>query len=729
MTFQELQQIVDSLGIVIAAKNNTNKLSIIYAILDHQAITDAQKTVGTPMPIEDNKRQPMRGVRKPSFSGLLQNFDALEPTTNQKDTTATSDSEPPAALEATPNSLLPTDETKVAATKPREAHGTRRNANKNTNTRQDTGINTTTPPTADQHNEVPLEVGLITNDRANNNRLEKPSDDSLAPTTDATNDTHLANESPRKRGRPRKSQTALEGEDNPQTTESTDTSTSSNYEAVDNSSQNAADTENSDTSNSVTMGDDENGKRRPRKKVVIGVVPAATENLDEQFEATYEASAMAADDADSDDAPRRKRGRPRKNASQDPDNNTEDTHDAPAFTPAISTPESDTVRAVPTPVAPKHFNIELDGVIEGEGVLEIDKDGSGNLRSPDYNYLSSPDDISVTAAIIKQLGLKTGDSVRGAVRPPREGERSFVLLRVDFINGMTPNEIRDRVHFDYLTPLFPQERLDLTGETTDISARIVDLFSPIGKGQRGLIVAQPKTGKTSLLKKIANAIAANHPECYLIVLLIDERPEEVTDMKRSVKGEVVASTFDEPADRHVRVATMVLEKAKRLVECGHDVVILMDSITRLARAYNTVAPASGKVLSGGVEANALHKPKQFFGAARNIENGGSLTIIATALIDTGSRMDEVIFEEFKGTGNMELQLDRRLANKRVFPAIDIVASGTRREDLLLDRDTLKKMWILRQHLADMNAEEAMTFLLKRLQATTTNEAFLLSMNR
>ena len=375
------------------------------------------------------------------------------------------------------------------------------------------------------------------------------------------------------------------------------------------------------------------------------------------------------------------------------------------------------------------FNIDLDGVILGEGVLEIIPEGYGFLRSSDYNYLSSPDDVYVSPSQIKLIGLKTGDTIVGNIRPPKEGEKYFALLRVESINGKTPQEIRDRIPFDYLTPLFPTEKLDLFQEASNYSTRIVDLFTPIGKGQRGMIVAQPKTGKTMLLKDIANSIAKNHPEVYLIILLIDERPEEVTDMQRSVNAEVVASTFDEPADRHVKVASIVLQKAKRLVECGHDVVILLDSITRLARAYNTVAPSSGKVLSGGVEANALHKPKQFFGAARNIENGGSLTIIATALTETGSKMDEVIFEEFKGTGNMELQLERKLSNRRIFPAIDVVSSSTRRDDLLLDKDTLQKMWVLRNHLADMNSEESMKFLLQQMKGTRSNEEFLMTMNR
>jgi transcription termination factor Rho len=376
----------------------------------------------------------------------------------------------------------------------------------------------------------------------------------------------------------------------------------------------------------------------------------------------------------------------------------------------------------------QYFNIEFDGVILSEGVLEMMPDGYGFLRSSDYNYLSSPDDVYVSPSQIKLFGLKTGDTVYGAVRPPKEGEKYFALLKVDSINGKKPDEVRDRVPFDYLTPLFPFEKLNLFTTPSDFSTRIMDLFTPIGKGQRGLIVAQPKTGKTMLLKAVANAIASNHPECYLMVVLVDERPEEVTDMERSIKGEVIASTFDEPAEKHVKVSTMALQKAKRLVECGHDVVILLDSITRLARAHNTVAPASGKVLSGGVEANAMQKPKQFFGAARKIEHGGSLTIIATALVDTGSKMDEVIFEEFKGTGNMELQLDRRLSNRRVYPAIDLTASSTRRDDLLLDREVLQRMNLLRVYLTDMNTEEAMNELLKRMRGTKSNEEFLASMN-
>ena len=382
-------------------------------------------------------------------------------------------------------------------------------------------------------------------------------------------------------------------------------------------------------------------------------------------------------------------------------------------------------------IKPKRTAIkEFDGVIENQGVLEIMQDGYGFLRSSDYNYLASPDDIYVSPSQIKLFGLKTGDTITGLIRPPKEGEKYFALLRVATVNGKTTEEIRDRVPFEYLTPLFPEEKISLTTTTdpTNYSMRILDLFAPIGKGQRGMIVAQPKTGKTVLLKQIANAISYNHPEIYLMILLIDERPEEVTDMARSVKAEVISSTFDEQAERHVKVASIVLEKAKRMVECGHDVVILLDSITRLARAHNTVVPSSGKILSGGVDANALHKPKRFFGAARNVENGGSLTIIATALIETGSKMDEVIFEEFKGTGNMELQLDRKLSNKRVYPAIDVPASGTRREELLLDKEALQRVWILRKFMSDMNSNEAIEFLLDKMKGTRTNEEFLVSMN-
>ena len=375
----------------------------------------------------------------------------------------------------------------------------------------------------------------------------------------------------------------------------------------------------------------------------------------------------------------------------------------------------------------KYFN--FDNLVESSGVLEVMPDGYGFLRSSDYNYLNSPDDIYVSQSQIKLFGLKTGDTVEGNIRPPKEGEKYFPLIRVRLINGLSIEQARDRVPFQHLVPLFPDEKFNLTGHSkSNISTRIIDLFAPIGKGQRGLIVAQPKTGKTVLLKDIANAIAENHPEVYLIILLIDERPEEVTDMARNVNAEVISSTFDEPADRHVKIANLVLEKAKRMVECKHDVVILLDSITRLARAYNTVSPASGKILSGGVDANALHKPKRFFGAARNIENGGSLTIISTALTETGSKMDEVIFEEFKGTGNMELQLDRKISNKRIYPAVDITASSTRRDDLLVNKDFLSRSWILRNYLADMNPVEAMQFVKERLVRTQTNEEFLISMN-
>ena len=377
----------------------------------------------------------------------------------------------------------------------------------------------------------------------------------------------------------------------------------------------------------------------------------------------------------------------------------------------------------------KQPEYEFDSIIESEGVLDIMQDGYGFLRSSDYNYLSSPDDIYVSQSQIRLFGLKTGDTVLGNVRPPKEGEKYFPLIKVNKINGQDPQVVRDRVAFEHLTPLFPTEKFNLAERQSNISTRIIDLFSPIGKGQRGMIVSQPKTGKTMLLKDVANAIAANHPEVYQIVLLIDERPEEVTDMQRNVQGEVVASTFDKEATEHVRVANIVLEKAKRLVECGHDVVILLDSITRLARAYNTVQPPSGKVLSGGVDANALHKPKRFFGAARNIENGGSLTIIATALTETGSKMDEVIFEEFKGTGNMELQLDRRISNRRIFPAIDLISSSTRRDDLLLDENTIQRMWVMRKYLADMNPIEAMEFMEQRIKQTKNNEEFLMTMSQ
>ena len=399
--------------------------------------------------------------------------------------------------------------------------------------------------------------------------------------------------------------------------------------------------------------------------------------------------------------------------------------------PAKSDNKKVEVRNEQKPAAVKkiEFNFDIEGLIEAEGVLEIMQDGYGFLRSSDYNYLNSPDDIYVSQSQIKYFGMKTGDTVCGTIRPPKDGEKYFPLIKAEKINGKPAELVRDRIPFDYLTPLFPDEKFDLCHHKQEtLSTRIIDLFTPIGKGQRALIVAPPKTGKTTLLKEIANAIAANHPDVYLIVLLIDERPEEVTDMQRTVNAEVIASTFDEPADRHVRIANIVLEKAKRMTECGHDVVIVLDSITRLARAYNTVAPASGKVLSGGVEANALQKPKRFFGAARNIENGGSLTIIATALTETGSKMDEVIFEEFKGTGNMELQLDRKLANKRIYPAIDLVLSSTRRDDLLLNKVVWDRMLILRNHIADMNSQEAMDLIKGRMKDTKTNEEFLMAMN-
>lgn len=387
-----------------------------------------------------------------------------------------------------------------------------------------------------------------------------------------------------------------------------------------------------------------------------------------------------------------------------------------------------TAETVPSKKKPYVSMREFEGIIENEGVLEIMSEGYGFLRSLDYNYLASPDDIYVSPSQIKLFGLKTGDHIKGSIRPPKEGEKYFALLKVITVNGKTTEEIRDRIPFEYLTPLFPEERLNLSTRSDNYSTRILDLFAPIGKGQRGMIVAQPKTGKTVLLQQIANAIAENHPEVHLMVLLIDERPEEVTDMARSVKAEVISSTFDEQAERHVKVASIVLEKAKRMVECGHDVVILLDSITRLARAYNTVVPSSGKILSGGVDANALHKPKRFFGAARNVENGGSLTIIATALVETGSKMDEVIFEEFKGTGNMELALDRKLANRRIYPAIDVPSSGTRREDLLMDKEEMQRVWILRKLMSDMTSQEAMEFLLQRMKGTRDNVEFLISMN-
>jgi transcription termination factor Rho len=400
----------------------------------------------------------------------------------------------------------------------------------------------------------------------------------------------------------------------------------------------------------------------------------------------------------------------------------------PLFSKEDTETEPEFKRPFSYPVRNRQPNVNFDGLVENEGVLEILQEGYGFLRSCDFDYMPSPDDIYVSPSQIKLFGLKTGDVVRGAIRPPKEGEKYFALIRLEAVNGLDPAKIRDRIPFEHLTPLFPIEKFDISRNSTTLSTRIIDLFSPIGKGQRGLIVSQPKSGKTVLLQEIANAIAKNHPEVYLLILLIDERPEEVTDMARNVRAEVISSTFDEPAEKHAKIANIVLEKAKRLVECGHDVVIMLDSITRLARAFNTVAPASGKVLTGGVDSNALHKPKRFFGAARKVENGGSLTILATALIDTGSRMDEVIFEEFKGTGNMELQLDRKLANKRIYPAIDVPASSTRREELIIDKATLQRVWILRKYLSDMNPEEAMLFLTERMKNTKTNEEFLITMN-
>ena len=466
------------------------------------------------------------------------------------------------------------------------------------------------------------------------------------------------------------------------------------------------------------------------KKPVVTKKAAPIKESSEDDKASKIAQALFGDESDASEAPvsqvmaeaapETQGGQTPPTAQNNPATQTQPSH------PSAHNPHPP---RYPQPKKEPVFNVEFDGAIVSEGVLEMMPDGYGFLRSSDYNYLSSPDDVYVSPSQIKLFGLKTGDTVQGTVRPPKEGEKYFALIKVDHVNGKKPDEIRDRIPFDYLTPLFPFEKLNLYTTANNYSTRIMDLFTPIGKGQRGLLVAQPKVGKTMLLKEIANAIAANHPECYLMVVLVDERPEEVTDVERSVKAEVIASTFDEPAEKHVKVSTMALQKAKRLVECGHDVVILLDSITRLARAHNTVAPSSGKVLSGGVEANAMQKPKQFFGAARKIENGGSLTIIATALVDTGSKMDEVIFEEFKGTGNMELVLDRRLANKRIFPAIDLTGSSTRRDDLLLDKDVLQRMNILRLFLNDMNTDEAMNELLKRMRGTKDNEEFLASMNR
>jgi transcription termination factor Rho len=476
----------------------------------------------------------------------------------------------------------------------------------------------------------------------------------------------------------------------------------------------------------------ERSKTRPRKPKVENT-PALESSPTLPFEPedspVQEAAAQAAPEAQKavETTEEATPVRPERKPNHPPQHAHQTSRDRKPYQPQQATPATEGEQ--PEPVKPKEDLYDLVGIVTAEGVLEVIQDGYGFLRSSDYNYLPSPDDIYVSQNQIKLFGLKTGDTVKGTIRPPREGEKYFPLVKVESINGRDPSYIRDRVPFQYLTPLFPDEKFKLTGHAQEsLSTRVMDLFAPIGKGQRGMIVAQPKTGKTMLLKDVANAIAANHPETYLIVLLIDERPEEVTDMARSVKAEVIASTFDEPAERHVKVANMVLEKAKRMVECGHDVCILLDSITRLARAYNTVSPASGKVLSGGVDANALHKPKRFFGSARKIENGGSLSILATALTDTGSKMDEVIFEEFKGTGNMELQLDRKISNRRIYPAIDITASGTRREDLLVGKEVLQRVWLIRKFIADMNPVEAMEFLKSHMENTLSNEEFLVSMN-
>lgn len=475
----------------------------------------------------------------------------------------------------------------------------------------------------------------------------------------------------------------------------------------------------------------EKTERKPRIRQTTDKVVEVTANAEEQSEEKDEQSSST-ETVESDakkPVHRHERGGRQSNNTEHTHNRRENNNNRPGNQntnqqrPQNNRNQQEAVEKV------TEDNYDLVGIVSAEGVLEVIQEGFGFLRSSDYNYLPSPDDIYVSQNQIKLFGLKTGDTVKGSIRPPKEGEKFFPLVKVESINGRHPSYIRDRVPFQYLTPLFPSEKFKLTGHPQEtLSTRVMDLFAPIGKGQRGMIVAQPKTGKTMLLKDVANAIAANHPETYLIVLLIDERPEEVTDMARSVKAEVIASTFDEPAERHVKVANMVLEKAKRLVECGHDVCILLDSITRLARAYNTVSPASGKVLSGGVDANALHKPKRFFGSARKIENGGSLSILATALTETGSKMDEVIFEEFKGTGNMELQLDRKISNRRIYPAIDITASGTRREDLLVKKDVLQRVWLIRKFIADMNPVEAMEFLKSHMENTMSNEEFLISMN-
>lgn len=494
-----------------------------------------------------------------------------------------------------------------------------------------------------------------------------------------------------------------------------------------------------DTPESQDQSDTEERKIRRRRRIVKPIEPASREKKESDAPIGQQPEVKMEDDIDRRAAQQQSKTRATRPSYPERNDRTERS-DAPKrpsrpYQDRNDRNERNDSQNRPNPVKRQEkekeepFPFESEGIVSSEGVLEIMPDGYGFLRSSDFNYLNSPDDIYVSQSQIKLFGLKTGDTIRGSIRPPKDGEKFFPLIKVEKINGKDPAAIRDRIPFDYLTPLFPDQKFDITSHKTDnLSTRIIDLFSPIGKGQRGLIVAQPKTGKTVLLKEIANAIAANNPEAYLIILLIDERPEEVTDMARSVNAEVISSTFDEPAERHVRISNIVLEKAKRMVESGHDVVVLLDSITRLARAHNTVSPSSGKVLSGGVEANALQKPKRFFGAARQIENGGSLTILATALIDTGSKMDEVIFEEFKGTGNMELQLDRRLANKRIWPAADVISSGTRREDLLMSKEELQRIWILRNHLADMTPEEAMQFIKERMKFTQSNEEFLVSMN-
>ncbi len=522
----------------------------------------------------------------------------------------------------------------------------------------------------------------------------------------------------RRRGRPRKNQTAAaaapKAEEKPALTPLEEESISSlNKEAEAKEKQEPE--KQDDAQPAGEQKKSTNGRRRRRKTVES--IPVSSSNVEKLK--TEESTQAKTQPEQTAEPPRTETKEPPAQEKKEPEQK-----------PAVEEkPEQQREYARESQTPRKIFAFEKEGIIVAEGVLETMPDGYGFLRSSDYNYLNSPDDIYVSQSQVKLFGLKTGDTVKGTIRPPKEGEKYFPLIKVISINGKSPEDIRDRIPFDYLTPLFPQSKFKLTGHPQEtISTRIMDMFAPIGKGQRGLIVSQPKTGKTVLLKEVANAIAYNHPEVYLIILLIDERPEEVTDMARSVKAEVIASTFDEPAEKHVKIANLVLEKAKRLTESGHDVVILLDSITRLARAYNTISPASGKVLSGGVEANALQKPKRFFGAARQIEDGGSLTILATALTDTGSKMDEVIFEEFKGTGNMELQLDRKLANKRIFPAIDIVASSTRREDLLLDKEMLQRIWILRNHLADMTPLEAMEFLKDKMKFTKTNEEFLISMN-